>query len=158
MLFAQFQPQNQAQATGFLIGVIIAMIVCGLTPLVTAIICGVKLYSKGSDGWRIAIVVVLGLLGAPVASVIAFPLGCLGGLPTALFFTIPIIIVAATAPEPRRRRRRRRYDDNDEDEDDYDRPRRRKRRMRADERRDLEEEGGIDPDDRDRRHDRPDYY
>jgi hypothetical protein len=142
----------------FWIGVAIAMALCGLIPSVTGLIFAVRLYTKGAEGWRTVVVSALALIGGVASAGMGFLLGCIGGLPTSIFFTVPILIISLTAPDPEKRRRRRSSyeDDYDDEDDDYDRPRR--RRMRADERRDLEDERGADRDEFDRRRNRPDYY
>jgi len=137
MLWAQFQPQNNAQAAGFWVGVVFAAIVSALIPALTGGICIMILRNSHRGQSRMPIILTLSIIGALLSGGMAFLCGCLGGLPSALLFSIPIIIVAATAPGESRRR----VDlDDFGDEDDYDdRPRRRQRRR--DEIEDDEDEG-----------------
>jgi len=135
MLWAQFQPKNQVEQNAFWAGVIFGMILWGLIPLVVGLIFTAKLRSNPRAQGRAVAVLITAIAGSLLSAATAFAVGCLGGLPMALVFTIIILVVAMTAPD------RRRYNDDD----DYDR-RRRRRRLRYDELDDLEDE-----DDRPRR-------
>jgi len=136
MLWAQFAPKNAPQGGAFWAGVIFAAIICALIPAVTGGI-SIMILRNGRRGQsRMPIILTLSIIGALLSGGMAFLCGCLGGFPSALLFSIPIIIVAATAPSESRRQIERNFDD----EDDYDdRPRRRQRRR--DEIEDDEDEG-----------------
>jgi hypothetical protein len=112
MLWAQFQPRNKPEAIGFVIGIIIAVVISGAIPIIVGFVC-----QK----------IPLGLIGGVVSGGTAILLGCLGGLPMALLFSVGIIIWTCTSHDRRRSPVELDYDD------DYDRPRRRRRRPRYDE-------------------------
>jgi hypothetical protein len=106
-----------------------------LIPALTGGICIMILRNSHRGQSRMPIILTLSIIGALLSGGMGFLCGCLGGLPSALVFSIPIIIVAATAPSESRRRLV-----VDEYEDEYDdRPRRRQRRR--DEIEDEEDEG-----------------
>jgi len=124
MLWAQFAPGNKPAPAFLIIGILIAVAICGAIPIVVGYVC-----QK----------IPLGVIGGVCSGGTAILLGCLGGLPMAFLFSVGIIIWTCTSQErrrspveldydddydkPRRRRRRRRYDESDDDRD-YDRRRR----------------------------------
>jgi len=112
MLWAQFAPRNKPDAIFLVIVTVIAVVISGAIPIVVGFVC-----QK----------VPLGLIGGVVSGGTAILLGCLGGLPMALLFSVGIIIWTCTSHDRRRSPVELDYDD------DYDRPRRRRRRRRYDE-------------------------
>jgi hypothetical protein len=79
MLFAQFQPKNEAEAAGFFVGVMIAGIVSGGIPFFT----GLSMKQLP-----------LGIIGGVISAGAGALAGCCAGIPVALFFTFVIVIVA----------------------------------------------------------------
>jgi len=137
MLWAQFGPKNAPQGGAVWAGVIFAAIICALIPAVTGGISMMILRNGRRGEGPAPIILTLSILGALLSGGMGFLCGCLGGFPSALVFSIPIIIVAATAPSASRRRVQR--DEYDDEDDDDDRPRRRQRRR--DEIEDDEDDG-----------------
>ena len=80
-LFARVDTNSEAYKNGLMIGVMLAMTVCGLIPLVQGIRSRQPL---------------LGVMGGFLTAVGAWFLGCLGGLPIAFFFSFLI----RSLPEP----------------------------------------------------------
>jgi hypothetical protein len=102
---------DPARTIGFVIGIAIAVVISGSIPITVGM-------RKGQP--------VIGVIGGLVSGAIAIPLGCLGGLPSAAFFSIIIVAVSGNQSAARRRRRRAYDYDDDYDDDEYDRRRRRK--------------------------------
>jgi hypothetical protein len=105
MLWAQFQPKNDAEAVGFAIGITIAGLISGGIPFFTGLVMR-----------QTTLAVVGGVISAGVGAL----LGCCGGIPVAIIFTVIIVMVAQTAvpravPSPFER-------PLSEDYDDYARP------------------------------------
>jgi hypothetical protein len=79
MLWAQFQPRNEAEAAGFFIGIMVAGIVSGGIPFFT----GLSMRQLP-----------LGIIGGVISAGAGALAGCCAGIPVALFFTIIIVVVA----------------------------------------------------------------
>jgi hypothetical protein len=90
MLWAQFQPRNEAEAAGFFIGVMMAGLISGGIPFFV----GVAMRQ-----------VTLGIAGGIISAGAGALAGCCLGIPVAVLFTIIIVVVAQYAgrerPEPR---------------------------------------------------------
>jgi hypothetical protein len=122
-LFAQFNQNANPAAfrAGLVIGIIIAVVVCGSIPLVLGL-------SRGQP--------VIGVIGALITAVTSGLFGCLGGLPMASVFVVIVLVMGKPAKKKGKKRRRSEWeDDDDEDEREYeeydeeeDRRRRRNRR------------------------------
>jgi len=106
MLWAQFQPKNDAEMVAMGVGAIIAALICGSIPISTGL-------AQRQP--------VLGVIGGVISGGVALFFGCCGGLPTALVFCGIITFVAQMAPPPMSpvRTAQPAYDD---DYDDYARP------------------------------------
>jgi hypothetical protein len=79
MLFAQFQPQNDAEAAGLIMGVVIAGVISGGIPFTV----GLCMRQVG-----------LGIGGGIVSAGTGALLGCCGGIPMAIVCTFVIILIA----------------------------------------------------------------
>lgn len=79
MLWAQFQPKNEAEAAGFFIGVMLAGIISGGIPFFV----GLAMRQ-----------VTLGVAGGVVSAGAGALAGCCLGIPVAIMFTIIIVVVA----------------------------------------------------------------
>jgi hypothetical protein len=82
MLWAQFQPKNDAEAAGFFVGVMIAGVISGAIPFIT----GLCMKQSG-----------LAVIGGVISAGAGALAGCCLGIPVALVFTIIIIVMAQYA-------------------------------------------------------------
>ena len=82
MLWAQFQPQNEAEAAGFFVGIMLAGLISGAIPFITGLVM------KQSA---------LAIIGGIVSAGAGAMAGCCAGIPVAIFFTIIIVVVAQFA-------------------------------------------------------------
>jgi hypothetical protein len=105
MLWAQFQPKNDAEAAGFFIGVMMAGVISGGIPFFV----GLAMRQ-----------VTLGVAGGIVSAGAGALAGCCLGIPVAVMFTIIIVVVAQYAG--RERPQQRFPDPIADDYDDYARP------------------------------------
>jgi hypothetical protein len=85
MLWAQFQPQNDAEAAGFVVGIVIAGLVSGGIPFFT----GLAMRQ-----------VSLGIAGGIVSAGAGALAGCCGGIPVAAICTMVIVLVANSSGRP----------------------------------------------------------
>lgn len=82
MLWAQFQPRNDAEAMGFFVGIMLAGLISGAIPFVTGLVM------------RQSALAIIGGIVSGGAGALA---GCCAGIPVAVFFTIIIVVVAQFA-------------------------------------------------------------
>ncbi len=82
MLWAQFQPKNEAEAAGFFVGVMLAGLFSGGIPFFTGLVMRQ---------------VALGISGGIISAMAGALAGCCLGIPVALVFTVIIVIVAQFA-------------------------------------------------------------
>src|SRR5688572_15351613 len=82
MLFAQFQPQNEAEAAGFFVGVVLAGVISGGIPFTV----GLCMRQVG-----------VGIGGGIVSAGGGGLLGCCAGIPMAIVCTFVIILVASAS-------------------------------------------------------------
>lgn len=82
MLWAQFQPQNEAEAAGFFVGVMLAGLFSGGIPFFT----GLAMKQTA-----------LGIAGGVISALAGALAGCCLGVPVAMVFTVIIVVVAQFA-------------------------------------------------------------
>jgi hypothetical protein len=82
MLWAQFQPRNEAEAAGFFVGVVLAGLISGGIPFFT----GLVMKQTG-----------LAIIGGVISAGAGALAGCCAGIPVAIVFTIIIVVVAQNA-------------------------------------------------------------
>jgi hypothetical protein len=104
MLWAQFQPRNEAEAAGFFVGVMIAGIVSGGIPFFT----GLSMKQ-----------VPLGIIGGVISAGAGALAGCCAGIPVAMFFTIIIVVAANVSGSTNKAAERFPEPITREDYDDY---------------------------------------
>ncbi|MBO0698077.1 MAG: hypothetical protein J2P46_06770, partial [Zavarzinella sp.] len=82
MLWAQFQPKNDAELGIVLVFAGLAGLVCGAIPFITGMVMRQN---------------TLAVIGGLITATTGFLLGCCGGIPVALIFTVIIVVIAQTA-------------------------------------------------------------
>src|SRR5690242_3992228 len=102
MLFAEFHPpKNDAEVGIMLVGAAVAGLFCGGVPFFTGLV-----YRQNT----------LAVIGGLISATTGFLLGCCGGVPMAIIFTVVIVLVAQNAatkavPSPFDRPLHEDYDD-----------------------------------------------
>ncbi|HVK14980.1 MAG TPA: hypothetical protein VM597_39945 [Gemmataceae bacterium] len=109
MLFLQFQPKNDVELVGFVLGVTLAGLVSGGIPF------GFGLATRQTG---------LGVVGGVISAVTGAALGCCGGIPVAFLFCGIIVVMAWVTRinqigRPIREPSPADYDDYVDTEDDY---------------------------------------
>jgi hypothetical protein len=109
MIFAQFQPRNDAELLGFVLGVTLAGLVSGGIPF------GFGLATRQTG---------LGIVGGVISAVTGATLGCCGGIPVAFLFCGIIVLMAWVTKinqigRPIREPSPADYDDYEHTEDDF---------------------------------------